>query len=80
MEDYEDDTYEEFIDRVYASYEHPANTKELGEVFFKKLKKERPDIAARIKGTLFDPKEHYGIHDKIYDYIRTLWYEEKEES
>jgi hypothetical protein len=73
---YEDGTYEEFVDRVFASYEHPANTKRLGQVFFKKLHKERPEIASQIKNTMFDPSASEYIHAKISDRVRSLWYEE----
>lgn len=66
-------SYEEFYERVYASYEHPANTKRLGQVFFNKLHKERPEIAAQIQGTMFDPFYREEIHPKISDRVRSLW-------
>jgi hypothetical protein len=73
---YEDGTYEEFVDRVYASWEHPANKKRLGQVFFNKLDKERPAVAERIRGTMFDPFHHDYIHIKVAEVVKTLWYEE----
>lgn len=73
-----DDSYETFIHYVYASYEHPANKKRLGQVFFTRLNKERPDIAAQIKGTMFDPSPSHQIHPKISDRVRTLWYGEED--
>jgi hypothetical protein len=76
---YEEGTYEEFCDRVYASYEHPANTKRLGQVFFNKLHKERPDVAEKIRGTLFDPFYKEQIHPKVSDRVRSLWYGEEDE-
>ena len=72
----EDGSYEEFVDRVYASYEHPANQKRLGQVFFNKLHKERPAIAAHIQGTMFDPFHQDYIHIKVAEVVKTLWYEE----
>lgn len=73
---YEEGTYEEFVDRVHASWEHPANQKRLGQVFFNKLDKERPDIASRIRGTMFDPFHHDHIHVKIGETVRDMWYED----
>jgi hypothetical protein len=73
---YEDGTYEEFVDRVFASWEHPANQKRLGQVFFNKLDKERPAIAAHIQGTMFDPFHQDYIHIKVAEVVKTLWYEE----
>jgi hypothetical protein len=73
---YEDGTYEEFVARVYASWEHPANQKRLGQVFFNKLHKERPAIAAHIQGTMFDPFHQDHIHIKVAEVVKTLWYEE----
>lgn len=73
---YEDGTYEEFVDRVFASWEHPANKKRLGQVFFNKLHKERPAIAERIRGTMFDPFHQDFIHVKISETVRDMWYEE----
>lgn len=69
-------SFEEFVERVYASYEHPANTKNIGEVFFKKLHKERPAIASHIKDTMFDPRKHDFLHHKIVDTVRWMWCEE----
>jgi hypothetical protein len=77
---YEDGTYEEFVDRVYASWEHPANQKRLGQVFFNKLHKERPDIASRIQGTMFDPFHQDYIHVKIGETVREMWYEENKKN
>jgi hypothetical protein len=76
---YEEGTYEEFLQRVYASYEHPANKKRLGQVFFNKLHKERPDVSSQIQGTLFDPFYHEYIHQKVYDQVGRLWYGEETE-
>ena len=73
---YENGTYEEFVDRVYASWEHPANQKRLGQVFFNKLDKERPAIAERIRGTMFDPFHYDFIHVKVSETVRDMWYEE----
>ena len=73
---YEDGTYEEFVDRVLASHEHPANQKRLGQVFFNKLHKERPAIAAHIQGTMFDPFHYDFIHVKVSETVRDMWYEE----
>ena len=73
---YEDGTYEEFVDRVLASWEHPANKKRLGQVFFNKLHKERPAIAAHIQGTMFDPFHQDHIHVKIGEVVRKMWYDE----
>jgi hypothetical protein len=71
-----DSPYEMFIERVYASYEHPANTKNIGQVFFTKLNKERPAIASRIKDTMFDPRKSDFLHPKIVDTVRLQWEEE----
>ena len=71
-----DSPYEMFIERVYASYEHPANTKNIGQVFFTKLNKERPAIASRIKDTMFDPRKSDFLHPKIIDTVRLQWEEE----
>jgi hypothetical protein len=73
---YEDGTYEEFVDRVLSSWEHPANKKRLGQVFFNKLHKERPAIAERIRGTMFDPFAYDFIHVKVSETVRDMWYEE----
>ena len=76
-DDYEeDDSYEEFVDRVFASWEHPANQKRLGQIFFNKLHKERPAIAAHIQGTMFDPFHQDHIHVKIGEVVRKMWYDE----
>lgn len=72
----EDDSYEVFMDRVLGSWEHPANKKRLGQVFFNKLHKERPVIAERIRGTMFDPFHQDYIHVKISEVVREMWYEE----
>lgn len=66
-------SYEEFVERVHASYEHPANTKHFGQVFFTKLKKERPDIASHIKDTMFDPRRSEYLHPKVSDIVCSLW-------
>jgi hypothetical protein len=78
----EDGSYQEFVYRVFASHEHPANQKRLGQVFFNKLHKERPAIAAHIQGTMFDPFHQEYLHPKVYDVVKELWYEEnnKEEN
>jgi len=76
---YEEGTYERFVQKVFASYEHPANQKRLGQVFFNKLHKERPDVAEKIQGTLFDPFYQEYIHQKVYDQVRRLWYGEEDE-
>lgn len=72
---YDEDAYTEFVERVYASYEHPANKQRLGQVYFNKLKKERPDIAEKIRGTLFDPFYNDFVHQKIDDFVFSLWRE-----
>jgi hypothetical protein len=48
-------------------------------VFFNKLHKERPEIAEKIQGTLFDPFYQEHIHEKVYDQVRRLWYGEEDE-
>lgn len=70
--------YEEFIDRVFALYEHPSNRKKLGQIFFNRLKKERPDISGKIHNTLFDPSKHDRINKKIDDFVYSLWCENPE--
>lgn len=76
---YDEDGYFEFVDRVHASYEHPANTQRLGQLFFNKLHKERPDIASRIQGTMFDPFHSDFIHIKVAEVVRGMWSEPPEE-
>ena len=73
---YDEDGYFEFVDRVHASYEHPANKQRLGQLFFNKLHDERPAIAERIRGTMFDPFAYDFIHVKIGEVVREMWYEE----
>ena len=76
-DDYEeDDSYEEFVDRVLASWEHPATQTRLGQIFFNKLHKERPAIASHIQGTMFDPFHQDHIHVKIGEVVRKMWYDE----
>jgi hypothetical protein len=45
-------------------------------VFFNKLDKERPAVAERIRGTMFDPFHYDYIHIKVAEVVKTLWYEE----
>ena len=61
----------------YIHGEHQEeDQKRLGQVFFNKLHKERPAIAAHIQGTMFDPFHQDHIHFKIRETVRDMWYEE----
>lgn len=71
-----DDGFYGFENRVFSLWEHPANTQRLGQVYMNQLHKVRPDIAEKIQGTLFDPFYKEGIHPKVTDMVRSLWYED----
>lgn len=74
----EEGSYEAFVDSVYDAFDHPSNTQRLGQLFFNKLLKVRPDVAEQIRATMFDPFHRHVIHEKVSDRVRTLWYGEQE--
>lgn len=65
--------YEDFVRLVMSHYAHPTNRKTLGDTFIHVLRGERPDIASKIEGTLFDPSGKSVINPKITQTVESLW-------
>jgi hypothetical protein len=65
--------FDDFIHLVWCLYEHPANRKPHGDVFIHVLQGERPDIADKIRGTLFDPSGKDVVHTKVVRTVQDMW-------
>lgn len=65
-------TFEEFCNKVMVVYSNPKNLNlRYGQITFNLLADERPDLAAKIRGTELDP--FYTIDsDRIADFYNWL--------
>lgn len=68
------ETYKAFEELVKSLHGHPTNREQrLGQVYFNVLLSIRPDIAEKMRGTMFDPFHRDEIHPKVRDFVLTHW-------
>lgn len=66
-------TYEDFLDAVLKRYEEVEGEIRFGQLYFNTLHGCRPDIAAAIRGTEFDPFHREGVKPETVDRVKSLW-------
>jgi hypothetical protein len=68
-------TFDEFIEHVDSLYQTQTVPGDLriGQIFFNELVVLKPEIAAKIRGSMLDPFFKQRITQVVQDFVRTNW-------